>query len=156
MAGKADVYEQDLLKLLLNATPIANVADNAATSPLTNLYVSLHSGDPLTGATEAGNQQTSELTYTGYARVAVARNNGAPAWTVTTDGSGVTKAVPNAIVSFGMRTDGGATQTASHFAIGSLSTGTGRIFYAGTITPNISVSQNVTPQLGTNTQITED
>lgn len=156
MAGKADLYEADLLKLLLNATPIANVADNAATSPLTNLYVALHSGDPLTGATESGSQTTSELTYTGYGRVAVLRNNGTPAWTITTDGSGVTKAVPNSIISFGMRTDGGAAQTASHFSVGSLVSGAGRIFYAGTITPNITVTQNVTPQLGTNTSITED
>ncbi len=41
------------------------IADNAATSPITNLYVSLHTGDP----GEAGDQTTSEAAYTSYARV---------------------------------------------------------------------------------------
>src|SRR5215471_19642939 len=70
--GKANTYDNDLLKLLFNATPIPNIADNAATSPLTNLYLSLHTADPGAG----GNQNTSEATYTSYARVAVARTTG--------------------------------------------------------------------------------
>ena len=50
--SKANAYESDLLKLLFNGTAIADVADNDATSPLTNLYVSLHTADP----GEAGDQ----------------------------------------------------------------------------------------------------
>src|SRR3546814_3454931 len=64
-----DTWENDLQKLIWNATAIANIADNAATSPLTNLYVSLHTADP----GEAGDQTTSEATYTSYVLVAVAR-----------------------------------------------------------------------------------
>ena len=67
-----NTWENDLLKLIFQATAIANVADNAASSPLTNLYVSLHTADP----GEAGDQTTSEISYTGYARVAVARSTG--------------------------------------------------------------------------------
>ena len=70
--SKGDTFENDLLKLIFQAVAIANLADNAATGPLTNLYVSLHTADP----GEAGNQSTSEATYTGYARVAVARTAG--------------------------------------------------------------------------------
>src|SRR5262245_35265390 len=54
--GKANTFDNDLLKLIFNATPIANIADNAATSPLTNLYLSLHTADPGAG----GNQTTNE------------------------------------------------------------------------------------------------
>jgi hypothetical protein len=64
--SKANQYESDLLALLFNGTAIANIADNTATSPLTQLFVSLHVADPA----DTGNQGTSEIAYTGYARVA--------------------------------------------------------------------------------------
>jgi len=70
--SKSNAFENSLLKLIFNATAIANLADNAATSPLTNLYVSLHTADP----GEAGDQSTNEVSYTSYARVAVARTTG--------------------------------------------------------------------------------
>ena len=76
-AGKGDTFENDLLKLIFNATAIANIADNAASAPLTNLYVALHTADP----TDAGAQNASEAAYTGYARVSVARTSGG--WTVS-------------------------------------------------------------------------
>ena len=52
--SKGDTFESDLLKLIFNATAIANIADNAASSPLTNLFVPLHTADP----GEAGSQTT--------------------------------------------------------------------------------------------------
>src|SRR3990172_6419624 len=64
--SKSNSLETSLLALLFNATAIANIADNAALAPLTNLYVSLHTGDP----GEGGAQTASEATYTSYARVA--------------------------------------------------------------------------------------
>jgi hypothetical protein len=74
--SKGNTFENDFLLLIFNGTAIADLADNDATSPLTNLYVSLHTGD----VGEAGSQTTSEATYTSYARVAVARTSGG--WTV--------------------------------------------------------------------------
>lgn len=68
--SKGNTFENDLVKLIFQATAIANIADNAASSPLTNLYVSLHTADP----GETGDQTTNETAYTGYARVAVARS----------------------------------------------------------------------------------
>ena len=56
--SKSDAFEADLLKLLFNATAIANVADNAASSPLTNLFVALHTADP----GETGTQATIDST----------------------------------------------------------------------------------------------
>lgn len=141
--SKGDTFENDLLKLIFNATAIANIADNAASAPLTNLYVSLHTAD----VGEAGNQTTNEATYTSYARVAVARTSGG--WTVT--GSSVS---PVATISFPAAT--GGTNTITHFAVGTASSGTGKVLYKGTVSPSISVSSGVTPQLTTGSTITED
>jgi hypothetical protein len=143
MAGKSSTFENDLVKLIFNATAIANVADNAATSPLTSLYVSLHTADP----TDAGNQTSSEISYTGYARIAVARTSGG--WTVT--GS---SASPVSNIDFGAMT-AGTGGTVTYFAVGTAVSGTGKILYAGPVSPTISVVAGVTPRLGTGTTITE-
>ena len=141
--SKSDTFENDLLKLIFNATAIANLADNAATSPLTNLSVALHTADP----GETGNQSTSEATYISYARVSVARTSGG--WTVT--GSSVS---PAANIDFPACT--GGTNTITHWSVGPTGGGTTKIFYSGTVTPNISVSTGVTPRLTTSSTVTED
>jgi hypothetical protein len=141
--SKGNTYENDLLLLLFNATAIANIADNAGTSPLTNLYVSLHTADP----GEAGNQTTSECAYTSYARVAVARTSGG--WTVSSG-----SVSPAATISFPACT--GGTETATYAAVGTASSGTGKLLYSGALSPSISISSGVTPQIGTSSTITED
>lgn len=146
MAGFSDTFEQNILKLLLNATAIANVADNAATSPLTNIYVALHTADP----GDAGTQSTSEATYTSYARVAVARTTGG--WTIS--GTSPTQAVPVATVSFPACT--GGTNTITHMSLGVASSGATAIIASGAISPTIAVSTGVTPQLTTSTTFTLD
>lgn len=122
--SKGNTFENDLLKLIFQATAIANIADNAATSPLTNLYVSLHTADP----GEGGSQTTSEATYTGYARVAVARTSGG--WTVTTNN--VTNA---AAITFGACTAG--SETLTHFAVGTAASGAGKILYKGALATSL-------------------
>ena len=141
--SKSNNYENSILLLLFNATAIANVADNAATAPLTNLYVSLHTADP----GEAGTQATNEIAYTSYARVAVARTSGG--WTVTAN-----SVSPAATISFPAGT--GGTGTATHFGVGSSISGAGVLYYSGTVTPNIVCGSGVTPQLTTASTITED
>jgi len=118
--SKSNAFENDWLKLIFQATAIANIADNAGTSPLTNLYVSLHTADP----GEGGSQTTSEAAYTGYARVAVARTSGG--WTVTAN------AVENAAaITFGQCTAG--SETLTHFAVGTSASGAGKILYSGNL-----------------------
>ena len=145
MAGKTDVFENDFLKLIFQGTAIANIADNAASAPLTNLYMSLHTADPTDAA--ASGQSTNETAYTGYARVAIARTSGG--WTVT--GNVVT---PVANVSFGQCTAG--TSTITHVGIGTASSGTGKLLFAGSLSPSIAVSNGVVPQITTASTITED
>jgi len=141
--SKSNAFENSLLKLIFNATAIANLADNAASSPLTNLYVSLHTADP----GEAGDQSTSEVSYTSYARVAVARTTGG--WTVTNN-----SVSPVANIDFPAAT--GGTATVTYFGVGSASSGAGVLYYSGTVTPSISISSGVTPRLTTASTITED
>lgn len=140
--SKSNSLENDLLKLLFNATTFADMAENDTTSPATTLTVALHTADP----GEAGNQSTSEISYTGYARVAVARSGAG--WTVT--GNSVS---PAAAITFGLMT-AGAGGIVTHFSIG---TGVGNyMLYSGTVTPNIIVVNGVTPELTTTTAVTED
>lgn len=141
--SKSNVFENDLLKLIFNATAIANVADNAASSPLGNLYVSLHTADP----GEAGNQSTSEIAYTGYTRVAVPRTSGG--FVVSAN-----SVSPAAAINFPAGTGGAGTAT--HFGIGTASSGAGKLLYSGTVTPNIVCGNGITPQLTSGSSITEE
>jgi hypothetical protein len=142
--SKSNAFETDLLGLIFNGTAISTIADNAASSPLTNLFLALHTADP----GEAGNQSTSEISYTGYSRVAVARTSSG--WTIT--GNSVS---PVAAIEFGEMT-GGAGGTVTHASIGTASTGTGKILYKGALTPNIAVALGVLPRIKNTSTITED
>ena len=142
--SKSNTWENALLALLFNATPMANVADNATSGPLTNLYVSLHTADP----GEGGNQISNETNYTSYARVAVARSGSG--WTVS--GNQVTNAVD---IVFPAST--GGTSTVTHFAVGTDASGAGRLLYKGALTTPLTITTGVQPRFEANAlTITED
>lgn len=65
----------NLLALIYNATAWANIADNAASAPITNIYVALST---VTGAV-GDTMSTNEANYTNYVRQTVARTTGG--WT---------------------------------------------------------------------------
>lgn len=138
-----DTFENDVMRLIFNATAIANIADNAASAPLTNLFVSLHTSDP----GEAGNQTTNEIAYTSYARATVARSGGG--WTVTAN-----SVSPAANIDFAAGT--GGSGTATHFAVGTALSSTGKVLFKGTVSPNIVCGNGITPRLTTATAITLD
>lgn len=142
--SKSNTFENDLLKLIFNATPIAGLADNASASPVTTLYLALHTADPGEDAT----QTTNEVAYTGYARIAVARSSAG--WTVTDN-----SVSPVAVIEFGEMT-AGTPSTATHVTIGTASTGVGKVLYRGTLTPNVSIAVGVVPRIRTTSTITED
>jgi hypothetical protein len=128
--------EQALLDLLFLNVDWANIGDaaglqNSATAG--SFFISLHSADP----GEAGNQSTSEISYTGYARVGVARTAGG--WTRT-----VSTIANTALVQFGQCT--GGTATATHFGIGTDSTGTGNLLLKGALNASLSISNGIQPQ----------
>src|SRR5262245_9503008 len=142
-----DTTENAILLLIYNATAWANYADNAASSPQTNVGLALHTGDP--GA--SGTASTSEITYTSYTRVNVARSSGG--WTVTNN-----SVSPVATISFPAGT--GGSGTATHFSTSKSNatppTGAQAILWSGTVTPNIVTGNGVTPQLTTASTITLD
>lgn len=138
-----NTFENDLLKAIFNGTAIANLLDNAAASPLTNLRISLHTADP----GEAGAQNTSEATYGAYARVNVARSTAG--WTVTNN-----SVSPVANISFPTATSG--SNTITHFGIGTATSGAGKLLFKGSLSPSISVTAGVTPRVTTATTITLD
>lgn len=140
--GKGNNWSNDILGLLLNATPVANIAINATSSPLTNLYVSLHTANPGAG----GSQSTSEAAYTSYARAAVARTSSG--WTI----SGQT-ANPAADIVFPAATGGSETET--YFGVGTASSGAGVLLYSGTLSPTIAVTTGVTPVVAAASSIVE-
>lgn len=146
MAGFSDSAETSILALIYNATAWANMADNAAATPQTNVSVALHTADP----GDSGTQSTSEATYTSYARVNVARTTGG--WTVS--GTAPTQVAPVANISFPAGTGGSGTVT--HFSAGKTGGGASTIWNAGTVTPNIVTGNGVTPTLTTASTITLD
>lgn len=131
----SNTSETNLLLLLFNNTDWANVGDaaglqNSATAG--SFYVRLHTADP----GEAGTGSTNEVSYTGYAPVAVARTAGG--WTVS--GNQVNN---TATVQFGECTAGSATAT--HFSV-CVGSGAGAdIIYSGALSASRAISSGITP-----------
>lgn len=119
--------ENDVLKYIFNSTAIGWASN-------TDFYISLHTANP----DEGGAQNTSEASYTGYARVALARDD-TSAFTIT--GNALTNA---ALIQFGLCTAGSSTVT--HWAIGTLSSGAGQIIIKGALSASLSVSAGIQPQ----------
>lgn len=101
-------------------------------------YLALFTSDP--GETAS---LTGECTYTGYERVALTKSS---AW--TDGGSSFTNA---ALIQFGKRTDGGATQTVTHFAVVDTGPATGtavNMCISGALSASLAVANNIQPQFG--------
>lgn len=123
--SKTDTWENELLALVLtnaNVTLVGDATGLRGSTAAGNLFISLHTADP----GEAGDQSTSEVTYGSYARVAVSRSTG---FSVT--GSTGTNV---ADITFPAGTSGAVVQNATHFGVGTSSTGAGKLLYKGQIT----------------------
>lgn len=135
----------DLLKLLLNNTTWANVGDATGivgSGTAGQWFLSLHTSTPGAG----GDQTTNEISYTGYARVGVARTSGG--WTVTAN-----PATLASTISWPAMT-AGAGGTVTFIGLGRASTGAGELALFGAVSPTISVVVGVTPQLTSATTVT--
>jgi hypothetical protein len=120
----SDSFETTLLQLLFNNTALPNIGDAPGLQPSAaagSLFVSLHTADP----GEAGTQLTNETAYSGYARVAVARNAGG--WTVSGNNASNTAAVTWPLV-------GVTGTTVTHFGIGVSAAGAGSLLFSGPLT----------------------
>lgn len=123
-----------IVNLMYRATAWANVADNAASAPLTNTYVAMHTAD-LTAATNS--QAEDETAYTDYARQAVARSTG---WDAASGGATQNAAT----ISFPQCGVTGATL--SHVSTGIASSGATAVWHYGALNSTLAVSAGITPQ----------
>jgi hypothetical protein len=136
----ANVTENAILELIYRATAWAGYAINATTTAQTNIGFSLHTADP----TDTGTATSSEVTYTGYARVNVTR--GAGGFNAVVTDSGIATA---AAVTFSAGS--GGTGIVSFFATAASNasppTGAQNILWSGAVSPVINSGSGVTPQL---------
>lgn len=130
MAGFSDTTENAILALIFTATAWANYADNAASTPQTNVHYALHTADP----GDSGTMSTNEATFGSYARQNVARSGSGH--TVTNN-----SVSPNANINFGTASSG--TNTITHASSGKTGGGAAAILIAGTVSPNLSISTGV-------------
>ena len=130
----SNISETALLNLLFKNQAWANVGDASGLQPSAaagNFYVRLHSADP----GETGTGDTSEIAYTGYAPVAVARGAG-----FNVSGAVVSNADT---VKFGECTAGTATVT--HFSVCDGSGAGAVIIYRGALGAPRNISAGITP-----------
>jgi hypothetical protein len=124
-----------IVNLMYSATAWANVADNAASSPLANTFVALHTGNLTAGTnSQAENEGT---VYTNYARQSVARSTG---WNAASGGATANAAT----ISFPQCGLTGAT--ASHVSTGTTVTGATPVWHFGALNANLVISSGITPQ----------
>lgn len=145
--SKSNTFENEILAHIFNNANIANIGDATGlrgSSAAGSLYLSLHTADP----GEAGTATTNEISYTGYARKAVARS---PAG-FTVSGNAVTL---TADVDFGKMT-AGTGGTVTHFAVVKEVSGASVVLYKGAASPTIVVANGIIPRLETGTTITEE
>lgn len=139
---KGTTFENDILKLIFQATAIANLAQDGS-SPITNIYAALHTADP-----SAGNQLTNEASYSGYARVAVARN--AAGFTVTGN-----NCVNAGAINF-PACNGANSSNCTHVSLGMNASAASKVLYSGSLNNALNVSNGITPSFGaSNLTVTE-
>lgn len=147
MAGtKKDSFENALLLLLFNNTALANIG-NAGGLPASTLAGSFFIG--LFTAAPSDSAAGTEVSYTGYARVAVARSAGG--WTIAGN-----QASNAALITFGMMT-AGAGGTVTHFGICKAGTaGVDDAIYWGDGL-NLAITVNIIPEFAIGAlTVTED
>lgn len=135
----SNAFESDILKLIFQNVNLAGLGDATGLRGSTvagSLYVALHTADP----GETGDQTTSEVTYTGYARLAIARGAG----TFTVSGTAPTQVANAADVYFNACT-AGALQTATHFSFGSAASGAGEILISAPLDTPVPIAAPIQP-----------
>lgn len=126
-------FEAAVVALYFNGTAHADLAQNDGSSPATSFYVSLHTADP----GETGSQNTSEVAYTGYARVEVTRDSSG----FTCSGNAASN---TAQLAFGQCTASPGSDI-SHVGLGLSSSGAGTLLFSLALTNPVVMSVGATP-----------
>ena len=123
-----------VLGLYYNATAIANIADNAAASPITQVDVALATASYSAASTLASN----EATFTNYARQATARTTGG--WTAPSGGAS------SNVAAIEYPQCGASGNTITSAATGKSGGGAAQIFHYGDLNASIAVSNQIQPR----------
>lgn len=121
-----------ILALIYNATNWANIADNASSSPITNITLALKTASD----TPSSTMNTNETVYTNYVRVSVARTTGgwdAPSSSATANATAI---------NFAQCGVTGATITSAATGVGA---GAAAILHYGDLNSPIAVSNLIRP-----------
>jgi hypothetical protein len=131
---KSTSTSNSILALIFNGTAWADLAENDASGPATQLFVRLHTGVVNPG--DPGNQ--NEASYGSYAAQAVARTTGG--WTVPSAG-----ALENvAAILFAECTSG--SNVITHVSINKAASGAGACLYTGALSASRTISAGIQPQ----------
>jgi hypothetical protein len=123
----------NIVALYYNATPIANIADNAASSPITNIKVRLATASYSGASTGSSN----EATYTNYAAQDVARTTSG--WSAPSGGA-TSNVAP---IEFPQCGASGNTITSACTSKGA---GASDVFHYGDLNSPITVSNQIQPR----------
>lgn len=137
MAAKVTLSANDALNYILR-----NVAPSWGGSG--TVYLSGHTGAVGLGGTAV----TNELTYTGYARVALTRSAGG-AFTV----AAAAASSNNALISFGLCTGGTLPETMTHVSIVDTASGAGNVIYTGALASSLIININTRPEFDVGTLV---
>lgn len=132
---KATAICNNILNLMYRAGAWANVADNAGASPLTQVYLGLHTAD-LTAAT--GLQNQNETAYTNYIRKSTSRS--ATDWAAASGGS-LSNATLQQFAQCGV-----TGSTVTHVSTGVGSAGATASWHYGALNSSLAVANGITPQ----------
>jgi len=143
MSAATKTLENQLLSLLFTNTALPGIGDGPGlpgAASAGSFYISLHTADP----DENGTQTSSETTYPGYTRIAVARS--ASGWSITANTFKNTAAVQ-----FPAST--GGTSTLTHVGIGTAQTGAGKLLWrAAFVNPSsLTVTTGIAPRFDAGT-----
>lgn len=132
---KATAICNSIVNIMYRAVAWANVADNAATAPLTLIFIALHTAGLTAGV---GLQNENEIAYTNYTREDKGRNT--TDWSAPSGGSTSNATVIN-LPQCGL-TGGVATTTST--GIGA--SGATPVWHYGSLNASLAIANGITPQ----------
>lgn len=135
--GKSDAWKKAFLSLTFHNKTVPNIARGNSSAGY--FYLSLHTADPA-----AGNQNTREVSYPNYERVAVLRNPSG--WTIVEN-----TVYPAEDIEFPVGGKG-ESQVATHFGIG---TESGFLVWCGPLDPPVDCGYGKQPTITKDSTITE-
>jgi len=126
-----------ILNIMYSAVPWPNVADNAAASPLTSVYLSFASSSPTAGS---NSQAENEVAYTNYARKQTTRS--------ATDWSAASGGITSNVLLQQFPQSGATGGTLFSTSTGVAASGATAVWHFGNLNSPITIgaSASITPQ----------